>query len=597
MSKQNNNTNSSKSNRTQEVKEQTGRKPGGSKKRNPYRGKQGRKDSKDPRVNADNEREAKFIKQYEKDGMRPKVSDKPNDISWYSRNPELLKAAASLPFNSVLGQTIMPNGTQYIPGVMRLNFSFAYGGFDSSIYPAGIDLTKDIYPAAINQAGKSVYSFLVHANSRNYNYEYQDLQMVICAGIQVFCALATVIRAYGVAKTYPEKSIYAPDALLRGMGFDPDEFRYNLGQIWFDINNLITQTQQIWIPKELPLLKRWIWMCSNVFTDSQSALGQRYIFVPQNFHMYNETADTTGGSLEPATFTEDGTNYETLVTSNANNWNNWKSTIQHMIDRLVNSEDRGIMFGDILNAYGASNIFALPPVDVQTTILPVFNAEVLTQIENFTPTQGYCYGLGQTPLGLYPKMGGTAFNSKKSNAGQAPNTPVLNFHQPGQPTPEQIVVATRMMACGTVSTDHHYVNTFGSKAENVKRLELGSGTVMMPVTFGSEVPGTIYFVVKGSSSTWDLKDFFNIWPSSGNFTAWSMFSTNHMIPGDYLSFDWAPFLYKLGSASNTGAVGEDLGKVIAAYGDYDNYTILNLIEVGKLHQMAMYSEFGLPINL
>lgn len=561
---------------------------------------QPKKDSDSKRVNCDNERESKFIKQFEKDGMRAKTTDGANDISWYSRNPELLKSAASFPFGEVLGGSVWRNSPAYIPGVMVIYFSYAFGGPLSARYNNGLTIQGPWYPEAVNQAGKSSYSFLVHANSRNYNYEYQDLSMVTIAGMQVFAALSHVVRAYGIAKTYAEKSMYKPEAYLRAMGFDPNEIRNNLGTMWFDINNLIAQTSQIWIPSEAPVLKRWIWLSSSLFTDAESALGQTYLFVPKRFFQYNETSDPNGGSLEPATW-EDTSAWRQLDVTVVNPWSRWVGTIQHMIDRLVNSEDRGIMFGDILNAYGSDRIFAMPPVPVDTRIEPVFQPAVLTQIENLTVTGADCLGLRQDTQGLYPLMQGSAASAASAASRIAPQRPVLNFHQPQQPTPEQVALATRLTSAGSkVVTDNYTYIVSSTPTEDgasVKKQNSTTTYSVLPMAYGSEVVFSVNFVVKAPSLSagWNVVSF--PYAATYNADTWTMMDGDANVPMDYLSFDWAPFIYRMSSGDSAllATEGADIGNVTQAAGDYDNYTTLNSLELSKLHQMALMSEWGLPI--
>lgn len=43
-----------------------------------------------------------------------------NDPSWYATNPELLRAAASIPFSRTMGQRLPFNGTTSVPGIMSL---------------------------------------------------------------------------------------------------------------------------------------------------------------------------------------------------------------------------------------------------------------------------------------------------------------------------------------------------------------------------------------------------------------------------------------------------------------------------------------------
>lgn len=565
---------------------------------NKYRGKQGSKDNDEKRVNADNERESKFVKQFEKDGMRGSASNHPNDITWYARNPELLKASASYPFGAVLGQLLWSRGPQYVQGIMKIAFTPCYGDMLSARARNGIPVGEEkFYPEAINQAGKSNYSFLVHANSRNYNYEYQDLSIVEMAGANVFMAIAHCERAFGYAKTYSEKSIYKPEAYLTAMGFDPDDFRNKLGQIWFDINNLIAQTTQIWIPANKPVLKRWFWLCQNIFADANSNLSQSYIFVPQLFHQYNEVSSSTGGCLEPATYPVGDGTYKTLETNVPHEWEDWRDTIQHMIDRLVNSEDRGIMFGDILNAYGAQNIFAMPSIPADLQFEFTFNPEVLSQIENLTVTSSYCLGLAQNTDGLYPIMGYPVYDAKYITQRVAPSSPILNFHQKETPTPDQIVIATRLMAGGSILVE----NSWGTKSvvsnESAQSYSKASGTSFVaPISYGSEIVYDIQFVVKSASapSGWLVKSY--PWADGTNDSPWLAFDTQRMIAGDYVAFDWAPFIYYMNDQYVAGmAAGTELGTPGYAYGDFDNYTTLDYFELSKLHQMALMSEFGLPI--
>lgn len=567
--------------------------------RNSNRGKQGRKDSRSDRVNFDNERESKFIKQYEKRGMRQKTSDGANDISWYSRNPELLKSAASFPFTSVVGQTLRLGRRQYVPGVMVLPFSFAVGGLADDMYSDGTNTAVNSYPISLNQSGKSIYSFLVHANSRNYTYEYQDLTMVIMAGVQVFAALAHVIRAYAVAKHYSERSIYKPEAYLVAMGFRPDDVRDNLSQMWFDINQLIAQTTQIWIPSEQPFLKRWIWMCSNIYTDADSALGQNYLFVPTRFWQFSETGDSSGTSLEPATYWT-GDKYAEFAPGKDKTylWSEWFNAIQHMIDRLVNSEDRGIMFGDILNAYGADRIFAMPSIPADIQLEPVYSPEVLTQIENLTITSAECLGLRQTTQGIYPLFKGASINTvgQPNRASQciAPQTPVLNFHQQASPTPEQIMIATRLTAAGSIISNNTY--NFNSPGTSDTTATVASDPIdayVVPLVCGTEMINSMYFITKDQSiaTSWAMTEY--PWDTNYATTSLSMFNLTCPVPGDYMAFDWAPFIYYLSQPADL-TEGE-AGLVVAAYGDYDNYTVLNVEMLRKIHQVALMSEFGLPI--
>lgn len=142
---------------------------------------QPKKDSKAKRVNFDNERLDKVEKQMRKDsGYRDCRS---NDVLWYAKTPELLRSAASIPFSTTLGTKPEFTIPTAVPGVLQIDWAPTVGGMEAR---------------PINQAANSIYSFTVHANSRNYSYDPADQMKMIIAGMQVFSALAAGIRAYGV---------------------------------------------------------------------------------------------------------------------------------------------------------------------------------------------------------------------------------------------------------------------------------------------------------------------------------------------------------------------------------------------------------------
>lgn len=530
--------------------------------------RQPRKDSKAKRVNLDNERISKYEKDYS------------NDPSWYSRNPELLKSAASLPFAQILGELMYPftstnsYSTSSVPGVMAIGYTHSYGG-------------DGAYPTALNQAGRSIYSYLVHANSRNYSYEYQDLMIAIAAGANVFAMLANAIRAYGVAKTYSERNRYLPDTILQACGFKPESVRDNLGKMWFDINELISRTTQIWIPNTIPVLQRWFWMATNVYKDANDPKGQIYVYVPHNFHVYNATLLDTGGGLERLMV--NGSMFNPF--DFAYSWETWYQAISTAIDKLLEDEDRGIMYGDILRAYTSSGIYALPQVPSDYRVEPVYSAEVLTQIENCTLASP-CYGLAQDTNGLSPvwhqAIAGTApagvwqWNSETANKYLSPLQPVINFHFADQPTPDSLSVATRLTSVGTELVVGFGVNSStGTITPNVG--------VQKPMACGTEVVmGIQIYHMELESNVPTLKSDKLMYPviaESAERHSWTDVEMSLM------AFDWHPFLYLLKQAGSTERQAAD---VVRAYGDYDNYLISNFPEMRKLHAACVYSLWGMP---
>lgn len=514
---------------------------------------QPKKDSKDKRINMDNERVSKF----EKDS---KCEEKhPNDVSWYSSNPELLKAAGSLPFASTLGVPLQGDG-QTIPGILAITWEPIVGGENG---------------VPINQCFNSMYSYIVHANSRNYKYDPADLGMLVIAGGQVFSIIAAIARAYGIIKYYQERNDYFPDNMLRALGFNAVDFRAHLGDIWFRLNDLIDQTRQIWTPNTFPMFDRWIWLNSFIFTDAVGVQSQSYVYVQNKYYVYDQQVFNTGGALRPVladvnvAFTPGNAQYDVAT---------WFKVAQFMIDQLMNSQDRGMIFGDILNAYGADRIRSMSQIPSDYIVAPVYNEEVLVQIENTVPTRLHSDGIAQFG-GKIVQLYETIPNGTKimGHYGKA----IMNFHFPAQPAPEQIMVASRMMSYGYV---------FGAYYNN-------NGTV----TYGQ------YHLNLQAAGSEICHDFYMYMGRTSRYGLWSSIDYNDeeiSILEAWLhasAFDWHPFFYTMldplivdpdsGNFTGNGRLQDNFR---TCFGDYDNYLVVEPVDIAKLHRVALYSLWGVP---
>lgn len=536
-----------------------------------YKGKQGRKDSSKKRVNFDNTRIKKFEKDIEKDRdmdkddpRNMKQTSKSNDVSWYAANPELLKAAASIPFVDVTGAPF-PKGGASVPGIQVLMYAPCLGSKSSPI----------------NQAANQIYSDTVHANSRNKSYDAPDEMLLILAGAQVFSAISMGLRAYGTMRRYNQQDRYTPSQLVKAMGFNFEDLKSNLANMWFDLNQLIVQSRQIWIPNVMPLIQRWFWMNANIYRDGNSIKSQYYMFVPWNFLKYNETTLQTGGGLEPITWI-DRTQYSTNMGQNT--WKQYVSMVNSLIDALINSQDRGIIFGDILKAYGADKLYAMPEIGSDYTIEAVYDREVLSQIENafvWNVNSAAIPGwVAQQDNLLYHELAGI----KKTDAATmdlvaaiGADYTVLNFHQLETPTPEQVMVATRLTAKG--------IQYLGNPTWNGT-----SYYTFLPAVAGTEVIITTYFVRFGYPEgkpqdvvTWIKGSL----AGSDTLTVEQMFN--------WAAFDWNPGIevytqptINWPTTGGTSYFGSFINKIL----DYDNFTVIATDILQKMHTTAVYSEFG-----
>nr|AVX53324.1 putative capsid [Marmot picobirnavirus] len=500
-----------------------------------------------------------------------------NDVSWYARNPELLAASSSLPSFEVVGNPLPFRGSDTVPGVMALYWDPAVAGFDDT---------------AINQAKDSMYSFIVHANSRNQSYDSTDLMILLMSGVQVFTTLAHIIRAYGVAKTYSEVNKYLPHALLRLMGFDPSDVQANLSNMWFDINQMIAMTSQIWIPNTMPLMTRQFWMNTNIYTDAESVKAQLYLYVPDHFYVYQPKLTDEGGCMTPILWNDILVNRQAsgpvslykAEQSFSLKWDEWKNLFFMQINALVNDQDRGIIFGDILKAFGQEKIYSLTPIPVDYRVGFTYNREVLSQIENAVVCQPTIAGIKQDPNTNRIVQVWLAQTSDLKGTG---NHSVLNFHTATPPTAADIMVASRMH-CGGLRTQRHSVLNIADDGT----LSFGQEIIWVPDSCGSEVCTGIKYAENKVTSSAGYDFIYHEFASIvADGVGQYEFDQLHIA----LSFDWCPWIYKCGKAAkNQTAAGVMVTDTFFAYGEYDMYITVENSELRKQNVAAIYSEFGVP---
>lgn len=509
------------------------------------RGTQGKKDSRTKRVNFDNEREDKFDKE-----VHIGKTNACNDVSWYTSSPELLKAAASIPSYYTNGASLPFNSAKSVPGILACYWNPNLGPSENTA-STGVS-----YPA-INQAANSMYSFVVHANSRNKSYDAPDLMMLVLAGAQLFSAIAHGIRVYGVMRYYEEQNLYLPKALVRAMGFDYDDLKSNLARMWFDINEMISRSSQIWIPNTMPIIERWFWLNSNVYTDATTPKSQYYLTVPMRFYQYDETKYTTGGALVPTTW--QGNTVQT--------WSQYVTIVNGMFNALLDSQDRGIIFGDILKAYGQEKIYTLSPIPADYMVTPVYDQEVLTQLENSTAVTMFLGDIHTSPS-FHITIEGSVNNSAPTttNGLWLPSTSVLNYHNTQEMTPEMNMVATRLKA-------HHVIwrKDFPSTGDytywiNCSGTEYISHYIMYYYSGGTLQTSILSSCRQGSITVANLRDL--------------------------MSFEWHPWLYLNASAPTNFTFADEMPD--DAIGEFDNYTLIDTPTLDKMHTAATYSLFGVP---
>lgn len=317
-------------------------------------------------------------------GARPRK--KKQDYGWYNIDDTISSAVGNFAYNRFTGapETIdaiinsnsnTDKSAQAQPGIMKIDFIPTMGKSDSAV-------------SALNVAARSTYTWVRHQNSGRTNYEAPDLMIYIGAMAQIYEYFYECERIYAAAMTYLYENRYIGRGLLRACYVDIASITGNLASFRYKLNLLAAKISSLCVPAKFTLFKRHAFIARNVFTDSDSVRGQMYIYRAKASLKFSATAETTGGSLQ-----------QVLTPGEKGNSAGWNAIISHLeglVDAVLQDEDMNIMSGDILKAYGRENCYTLEFIDENITINPVFNEDVLQQIENAFTYRGAEFELSTT---------------------------------------------------------------------------------------------------------------------------------------------------------------------------------------------------------
>lgn len=466
--------------------------------------------------------------------VRGTVGDsRDNDINWYNKNPELLKASCSVSFGQRAGFKIGMEKTPTIPGVMSLYWMPSIGNGSPS-----------------RVAQDNLYSYVVHANSRNTSYDPVDLMMYVMGADSVFSLIGSLIRVYGIMRNFDGFNDYTPYGLIESMGFDYADLKANYHHMLADINQLIAQSRTIWVPNNIPYLARHFWLSTNVYKDGSSPKSQFYIFNQCTYLQYNPTGTEAGGTLDPKKWsvpTDTRTKWSTLVTN-----------VQSAINALRDA-DAGTMSGDILKAYGPESIYKINYITEDYTVTPIEDEEVLTQIHNAN-------AIG-VPLGKFINQDGYILEESYSSTTLPSNllctgSELFDFFKRDNPTPEEVMIASRLsqreVLCSKVN-EKYLIDVWNSGSERIY----------------------LFCIYQFTADNKFKRYAFH----TNNDTAKLQLD----LLSAYTMFDWAPLIYEASVDTN-----KMKATAKAVFGDVENCVSLDAKTMARMHECALLSEFDVP---
>lgn len=571
-----------------------------------------------------------------------------NDISWYSKNPELLQQAGNISWGYKLGLPVNYANENFMFKLLDKKPLTRVPGFMFvGVIPGpGVTADEDTFQEsdAVNLAAKDQYAYIRYANSGHANYDPQDLMLYYLAWDEIQMEIYDAMRAYGIANITNLQNRYMPRALVQALGWDYESIVSNRANFASKINSAIARIGAFPVPKGMHYFSRHEWLFNNLFTDETSLKSQIFGFKKIMYRTFEHNDGENGGAL--VSHVRPGATGEHLLTPEA-----WFDGVLQMINRISDSEDMGIIMGDILKAWGTENCMTIDYMSQDYICKPAYSEEVKMQFENmyihasmvtdrtteepnhmgievYNITQNPNIDMGRIVYRPYIKQisiyanpdyrptDDREFNAINPTAGNA----VLNIHK-DTATVEDTVYATRGVAPAKLSVNKvrqgaepsRYTTTGGYIGEHAY---CAYGKIM---TAGTEifVDGRIFSFVEMNQSNYATDYQSGLAVRSCNTVQiseegiFSYPSANSKIlsypegPIDETLEYIDPFsqhvnIWKVSpvwTMNNDGEINSFVEVDYNKYYDLDNYTTIHPETLRNLHDQCLLSEFNVPVTI
>lgn len=302
------------------------------------------------------------------------INSKTNDVSWYSKNPEMLERAARMSFGTPNGYTsslfdgdTTTTSKLFTPGIAVLYYTHGTGNAYAQ-------------SDAVQTAMFSLYSVLRSKQTSYSTFSPEDYMMYLLAINEVYIMYSQLARAYGLMNTINAESLYQPKKLIEALGFNYADLVRNRRDIPNVLDSIAAQLAPYHVPDVLPYMQREFWLPSGVYSDSATSKHQLYAFKPTIYRTWDDMF-ATGSKLQahPYKWVDADGNIDPEATYTLNEY---QELVNSVINCLIQSEDVGVLSSNVLLAYGAENLYTLGAFDPNYAILPTTDYTVLAQIEN-----------------------------------------------------------------------------------------------------------------------------------------------------------------------------------------------------------------------
>lgn len=517
-------------------------------------------------------------KRYNSNGRRSKYdyTKRTNDWRWYSIDENVSKSFGSLPFNvlSGTGFKLAVGNINISPDKISFFYPQSVMAIDTVNMVAGAGYVQSdpaggggVQSSGILTASNQLYQYLRHVNSGARNYEPADVIMYVLAVRDIYGAVSELRRVLGLTRWYTMQNVRMPERLIKALRIEYDDLIANLANYRGRLNTLIMRVNAFAIPSYFRAFYRTDFIYSNVFMDSSTTRGQYYVFRRNGYYTLNGKTDTHGTQLVYTDYAPDTDTSGSKVSVNT-----YLNALESMIRSLETDTDALTMGGDVLSAFRDADLLTIATVPDDYIVVPVFDENILAQIENAIPVSNYIHRPSYVFHIYAPQCSISQENGQIStiNITQGASQPIIDAirYQFGefifnshvdQPDYTHVLDWTRLMtSCMT------------SQAGQT------SGTYLIINSSGLEIP--LQFVMYDANGDYNELETMLInepgTPVDVDRTPWIV-----------EQYDWHPFVYRL----TTDAEGEPYMPDII--GDLRYYTIINRRNIMNLNSVANLAAF------
>lgn len=493
-----------------------------------------------------------------------------NDFSWYNRYPELIASTAKLAFPFRPGMEIT-KGISIKRGNAETNYNIMNPGALVVNWIPSVGRSNTVTdPASL--AAKEMYTKVRSAFSGTISADAPDFLIQMVAMDSIFAYLAYLKRIYRIVNTTSPNNYLMPYGFMEALRFSVEQtnaIMENRSTFLFNINTLIRLTDQLRVPAKFDFITRHYWMSDNIYMDADTFNSQAIIFRPVGFYEFALQPDTQGVQVGSLNFK--GLNVRDVAAADI------VAFLYNYGLQLINSltawDDCYTINGYLERAFEGAPLFGVDVLLESEQIALRYSPEVLSQIENSSALN--------IPASLIPnaKFNGTITQDPKTNAvianpsftvDGAANTDLLSWNEGGlvslrseNPSPEEIIIATRMRTIGVPSvTGENLVFSIYSGSEIVHSYSILTYDVQTSSYYTISFGSNIYFGLgadKDAVSTRIVRYLSNV--------------------------DWAPIM-PITYANN------DTANNIGLFGDIHNIGYLDAPTYQALNRICLLSQFA-----